>query len=355
MQVPTRAPIIQHPAMTRLRRRVVPTIRTGGTCMSRLRTILAGLAFAAAIAQAAAAAPLNIGYSDWPGYLPWQIAIEKGWFKQAGVDVNFLWFDYSASLDAFTAGKLDADHIANGDSLVLGGSGAKNVMIIASDYSNGNDMVIGAPGIKSVAQLKGKKIAVEVGLVDHLLVETALKKEGLTAKDVTLVNTKTNDTPQVLASGQVAAIAAWQPSSGQALHLVPGSRPIYTSRDAPGLLYDGLVVSPQSLASRRDDWRKIVDIWFRCLSYIRDPKTEADAFKIMGARDGLAPDALKHLWAGARVLTREESKAAMRKTAGLDSVYGSSQNADNFNVANNIYKEHQSMDRYFDSSLVLGH
>ena len=53
--------------------------------------------------------------------------------------------------------------------------------------------------------------------------------------DVTLVNTPTNDTPQVLASGEVAAIGAWQPNSGQAMKAVPGSHPIYTSADEPGL------------------------------------------------------------------------------------------------------------------------
>jgi len=48
----------------------------------------------------------------------WQVAIEKGWFKEAGVDVKFKWFDYSASLDAFSAGKLDAVLMTNGDALV---------------------------------------------------------------------------------------------------------------------------------------------------------------------------------------------------------------------------------------------
>jgi allophanate hydrolase len=35
----------------------------------------------------------------------------------------------------------------------------------------------------------------------------------MSESDVTLVNSKTNETPQVLASGQVDAIGAWQPIS----------------------------------------------------------------------------------------------------------------------------------------------
>src|SRR5881227_1443765 len=51
-------------------------------------------------------APLTIGYSDWPGWLVWEIAKQKDFFKDAGVDVDLQWFgDYGASIDAYTAGK----------------------------------------------------------------------------------------------------------------------------------------------------------------------------------------------------------------------------------------------------------
>src|SRR3970282_603034 len=54
-----------------------------------------------------AAAPLTIGYSDWPGWVAWQVAIDKGWLKEAGVPVSFEWVDYSASMDAFSAGQIE--------------------------------------------------------------------------------------------------------------------------------------------------------------------------------------------------------------------------------------------------------
>ena len=53
-----------------------------------------------------AAEPLKIGYSDWPGWVAWEVAIEKEMFKAAGVDVTFELFDYVASMDAFAAGQL---------------------------------------------------------------------------------------------------------------------------------------------------------------------------------------------------------------------------------------------------------
>ena len=54
---------------------------------------------------AAAAEPLKIGYSDWPGYTLLEVAKQKGWFKEAGVDVDLVWFDYLASIDAYLGGQ----------------------------------------------------------------------------------------------------------------------------------------------------------------------------------------------------------------------------------------------------------
>src|SRR5882672_8355826 len=225
------------------------------------------LSLAVGIAHAAAPTPLKVGYSDWPGFVAWQVAIDKGWIKDAGLDVSFEWFDYGASLDAFGAGKLDGILITNGDALVIGAGGGKGVMVMLTDYSSGNDMIVGKPNIKTLKDLKGQKVAVELGLVDHLLLLNGLEKAGMGEKDVTLVNSKTNETPQVLASGQVAAVAAWEPSAGQAMKGVPGSQRIYTSAQAPGLIYDVLTVSPASLTARKADWVKLIKIWDRTVHY----------------------------------------------------------------------------------------
>jgi NitT/TauT family transport system substrate-binding protein len=298
------------------------------------------------------AAPLTVGYSDWPGWVAWQVAIDKGWLKEAGIDVTFEWFDYSASMDAFSAGKLDAVLMTNGDTLVTGAAGGKGIMIMLTDYSNGNDMIVGKPGIKSLKDLKGKKIGIEVGLVEHLLLLHGLEKSNMGEKDITLVNAKTNETPQVLASGQVDAIGAWQPISGQAMKGLPGSRPVYTSAQAPGLIYDVLSVSPTSLASRRAEWAKLVKLWDRVVHEIEDPKTQDGAVKIMAARVGLAPEAFKPLLKGTKLLDLAAGKKVFKKGDGLTSLYGSTKIADDFNVKNEVYKEHQDIATYIDPSLT---
>lgn len=306
----------------------------------------------AGAAQPAAAAGLKIGYSDWPGWVAWQVAIDKGWLKDAKLDVNFQWFDYSASMDAFTAGKIDADLVASDDALVTGAGGGKGVIVLLTDYSNGNDMIVAKPGIKSFKELKGKKIGVEVGFVEHLLLLNALKQNGMSEKDVTLVNTKTNETPQVLASGQVAAIGAWQPNAGMAMKSLPGSRPVYTSAQAPGLIYDTLYVSPASLAAHRADYVRLIKVWDRVVKYINDPKTQDDALRIMSKRVGLTPAAYKPLLKGTYLISPAAAKTVFAKGPGLNSIYGSLAVGNDFNIKNGVYKKSQNVDSYVDGSLL---
>lgn len=318
----------------------------------KIKSLFLTLIAALLVVSAKAAEPLKIGYSDWPGWVAWEIAIQKGWFKDAGVDVKFEWFEYVPSMEAYAANKVDAVAMTNGDQLVNGATGAKSKAIIINDYSNGNDMLVAKPGIKSVKELKGKKIGVELGFVDHLLVLKALEANGLKEKDVTLVNVPTAETPKAFASGDVDAIAAWQPNSGQALKAVAGSKAIYTSADVPGLIYDVLAVSPASLSARKEDWAKVVKVWYRVVDYIADPATQEDAIKIMAARVNLPPAEYKGFVDGTRILKLAEAQKAFKKGKGLDSIYGSSAIVDKFNTENKVYKDSQKVDEYVDASLT---
>ncbi len=320
----------------------------------RLRHLLASAAVcAASFASVLTAAPLKVAYSDWPGWTAFAIAEQKGWFKDAGVEVELLWFEYGPSMEAYAAGKVDAVMVTNGDALVTGAGGAKNVMIVALDYSNGNDMIVAKPGIKSIKDLKGKKIGIEVGFVEHLLLLKALENAGLSESDVEIVPTPTNQTPQVLASGQVDAIGAWQPSSGAALKAVPGSTAIFTSADVPGLIYDTVAVSPQSLAERRADWVKFVKVWDKIVAYLADPKTQADGIAIMAAKAGVDAATYAEFLPGTKFLPLSEGYKVLASTApGFGSVSGSSKIADDFNVKNQVYKAPQTIADYIDTSIM---
>ncbi len=298
------------------------------------------------------AATIKIGYSDWPGYTVMEIAKQKGWFKDAGLDVEMVWFEYSPSIDAFAAGKIDADMIVAGDDMVTGASGAKSKIVCLVDYSEGSDMIVGGPGVDSIKDLKGKKVGVELTLVEHELLLQALQVNGMSQSDVTLVGTSTDKTPQALASGQVGAIGAWYPISGQALKTVAGSKKLFTSADAKGLIFDVIAVNPKSYGEHRDEWKKITAIYYKCVDYLKDPKTMDDAVKIMSAKVGADPvDYAKNI-PGTHFLTVPEAKTALKKSHDMLSIYGSMELSDKFYLDNKVYKDSQKPSDYLVPGII---
>src|SRR3954468_2892312 len=121
------------------------------------------------------AEPLKLAYSDWPGFTIFEVAKQKDWFKEAGVEVELVWFDYLPSIDAFAANKVDAVTIVANDALVTGATGGKSKFLALLDFSEGSDMIIAKPGITSIKDLKGQKIGLEATLVEHLLLFRALQ------------------------------------------------------------------------------------------------------------------------------------------------------------------------------------
>jgi NitT/TauT family transport system substrate-binding protein len=296
--------------------------------------------------------PLKIAYSDWPGWIAWDIGIKKGWFREAGVAVDFRWFDYASSMDSFATGKVNAVSITLGDAFISGSMGRPSRCIVATDYSNGNDMIVARPGVKSVADLRRTSIGVEFGTLSHLLVLKALESASIPEPDVKLVNMPTDLLPEALKAGRVDAVAAWQPHSGIALKELPGSRPVFTTKNVPGLIFDVLCVDPKNLEERRADWTKVVEVWFRIAEFVNDPRNADAAAHIMGQRLELAGDQFKPFMEGTRFLGLADNAKAWSQTDGIDSVYGSSKLVDAFYRRQKMYQEQIHCADYLDGSIV---
>jgi len=314
--------------------------------------VMSVVATCAGFAHSVQADTLKIGYSDWPGYSTMDVAKEKGFFKEEGVDVELVWMEYLPSMEAYAAGKVDAVTMTNGDAMVTGATGKMSKCVALLDYSDGNDMIVGKPGIASFKDLKGKKVGLELNLVENLLFLRGLEANGMKEEDVTLVNVPTNDTPQALASGGVDAIGAWYPVAGQALKQVAGSKPLFTSADAKGLIYDGIYVSPESLASHRADWVKVVKAYIKAVNYIKDPATHMDAVKIMASHVQVNPNDYAKNMAGTHLLDLKENLEHFKKGSDLMSIYGSGKVANEFNVKHAVYKDSQPAGAYLDPSLI---
>jgi NitT/TauT family transport system substrate-binding protein len=134
--------------------------------------------------------------------------------------------------------------------------------------------------------------------------------------------------------------------------MVPGAKRIYSSADEPGLIYDVLAVSPDSLAQNKGEWLKVLKVWYQAVDFLKDPATREEAISIMAARVGIPAEEYKGFIDGTKILTLEEALPFMEKSEGFKSLYGSSKIADVFNVANEVYADEQPVDSYIDASLM---
>ena len=255
-------------------------------------------------------APVRVGYSAWPGWIPLKVTEDKGLFKSEGVPVTLQWFDgYLDSINALNAGQLDCNSQTLGDTISSIAGGAELQVVLTNDYSTGDDQIIAAPGIKSVADLKGKRVAAEEGTVDHYLLLLGLKKAGLSAKDITFVPLETGAAAAAFVAGKVDAVGVFAPFTTQALKR-PGSTTLFSSKDFPGAISDHLVCRKEFVAKNPEKVQKLVNAWFATLKQIKaDP---GPSLAIMAERAGVTEAEYKAYDAGTTILTLEQNKQAFK-------------------------------------------
>lgn len=195
--------------------------------------------------------PIQMGYSNWAGWWPWAIGEEEGIFKKNGANVQLRWFDgYIESMEAFAAGQLDAN--TQTDTLSFAPKSVNGqVVVLVNDNSAGNDKIIVREGINTIADLVGKRVAVEEGVVGDFLLTLGLEREGFSREDVIIVPLETGAAAAAFAAGQVDAVGAFPPFWLTALER-PGSKELFSSAEFPGAIPDLLVVSQKLIDEQPD-------------------------------------------------------------------------------------------------------
>jgi len=250
---------------------------------------------------------LVIGYSAWPGWFPLAVAEKKGIFKKAGLDVSLKYFvDYTASLDALVAGKLDVNAQTLNDTIFAVASGSKQKIIITGDNSTGNDEVICDKSITTIKGMAGKSVAAEAGVVDHFLLLQGLKKEGMTEKDINFEGVKTDAAAAAFAGGQFDCVAVFAPFTVQALKR-PGSHVLFSSKDFPGSIPDHFVATAKA-AENTSAMQKLVNAWYMTLDDIAANPDEDR--KIMADKAELSVSDYQDLEGGTTLFTPAQAANA---------------------------------------------
>lgn len=235
--------------------RAAITAFSASSFLKRLKTTVAvlGLGTALLAVPAPALAEIKVGVSDWPGWVAWYVAEQKGFFKKHGADVKLVWFaNYTDSIAALSSGQLDANSQTWSDTLGPLAKGLPLKVVLVNDNSAGNDALLVSPKIKDFAALKGKTVALEQYSISHFVLATALAKHGMKPSDVKITNLSAGDAAAAFMAGRVDAAVVWNPWIDQITKSGKG-RALFTSKDMPGLVPDLLVAQQKAIDGKRKD------------------------------------------------------------------------------------------------------
>ncbi|MBD2464044.1 ABC transporter substrate-binding protein [Oscillatoria sp. FACHB-1407] len=301
-------------------------------------------------AASPAGEPVTLGFSAWPGWIPWQVTQDKGIFEENNVKVDLKWFDgYLDSINALAAGQLDGNSQTLNDTISSISGGADLVIVLTNDNSTGNDQIIVSEGINSIEDLRGKKVAAEEGTVDHFLLLLGLQQAGMTQADIEFQPLETGAAAAAFAAGQLDAVGVFAPFTTKALER-PGSKPLFTSADFPGAISDHLVVSRQMVDERPDDVQALVNSWFDTLNYINDNK--AETLTIMSKRGGVTEDEYKEYETGTTIFTIEDNLKAMEAGSDMTSLPYAAEEISNFLVEAGLAPQAPDLSKLFDDRFV---
>ncbi|MBX8490972.1 sulfonate ABC transporter substrate-binding protein [Pseudomonas cichorii] len=200
--------------------------------------------FNTAIAQEPDA--LRIGYQK--GSITLVLAKEHGLLEKRFANTRIKWIEFPAGpqmLEALNIGSLDIASTGDIPPIFAQVAGADLVYIGAEPAKPQAETILvrNDSPLKGVADLKGRKVALQKGSSAHNLVLRALNKAGLSFKDIQPVYLTPADARAAFENGSVDAWAIWDPyysiaiNEGHSRVLANGeglglSGPIYTARRA---------------------------------------------------------------------------------------------------------------------------
>ena len=224
-----------------------------------------------------------IGISGWTGFAPLTLAKEAGLYKKHGLDVSLKKIPQKDRHLAIASGDIQCAATTVETWIVWNANGVPTTQIFQLDKSFGADGMVVKAGIDSIKDLKGKTVAASApGTAPYFTLAWMLRENGLTLKDVKIVNLE----PQAAANAMIAGTAGvdaamtYEPFLGAVRAKPEAGRILATTLDYP-MIMDTFGCTPKFLTENPKAAKALADAYFDALAMIRaEPKK---SFEIMGA------------------------------------------------------------------------
>ena len=253
----------------------------------------AGLGAGALASRARAAAPAVVNIGFFTETKPTMLAKGEGWFE-AGAGGKLNWTEMGSGADintAITAGSCDIG-LATGSAATAAGisQGLPFQLIgMVDNIGPAEEMTVRtAANIKVAADFKGKKVATPFGSTSHFRLLGFLKTNGLTQRDVTVLDMKAPAIVAAWSRGDIDAAYVWAPAKSKILADGGAVFPTYAALDKAGYVIADLIVVRNGFAEQYPDAvTGFLKAYGRALTMYRE-KPDATA-EIVARQAGVTP------------------------------------------------------------------
>ena len=224
---------------------------------------------------------VTVAMSGWTGFAPLTLAEKAGLFKKQGVDATIKFIPQKDRHLAIASGDVQCAATTVETWIVWNANGVPTKQVAQLDKSFGADGMVVRNTIGKISDLKGKTVAASSpGTAPFFTLAWMLKKNGLTVKDVTVVNLEPGPAAQAFVAGQNDAAMTYEPYLSTVRDKPEAGKIIATTLDYP-MIMDTFGCTPKFINDNPKLVQALVNSYFDAVDMIRaEPKK---SFEIMGA------------------------------------------------------------------------
>jgi len=268
--------------------------------------VVSSLAGCGKKAESTELVPMKIAFCTWAGYAPLFIAVEKGYFEEAGYDAEIVIMeDESTYGAAFVSNDIQALGQVLDRDIIQYEAGAPEQYVCTMDCSTGGDGLIATAEIQSMDDLAGKTVALDKAATSYFFFLQALADSNITEDQINIVEMGNDEAGAAFIAGQVDAAVTWEPSLSNCSQR-EGGHILVSSADYPKAIIDVLTVSTNFLKDHPDAADVLNDCWNKSVAYMNENMDEA--CEIMAKGLGLTVEDIEAECAGITFYGEAENK-----------------------------------------------